>query len=238
MNLLKLSLCAAVASVGLGGAAFAQSAPSVTANLAVTSNYVFRGFSQVGAYDPAVQGGVDASMGIAYAGAWASNVKYGNGTDAEVDLYGGIKPSYGGFNFDLGAIYYLYPGQPSKASLAYADENYIEFKGAVSHAAGPLTLGAAVYYSPDFTFTPGVDADGVYYEGNASFSPVENVTVSGAVGHQYIDLPGASYTTWNLGSTWQFAKNFSIDARYWDTDVTGLKAAGPRGVVTLKATYP
>ena len=114
---------------------------------------------------------------------------------------------------------------------------YWEFKAAASHAAGPLTLGAAVYYSPDFTFTPGTTTVGVYYEGNASFSPHKDVTVSAAVGHQYVDLPGVSWTTWNIGSTWQFAKNFSVDVRYWDTDATG-KTAGPRGVVTLKATYP
>ncbi len=92
MKFLKLSLCAAVASIGLGGAALAQSAPTFAVNVGITSDYVFRGFSQTHEYDPGVQGGVDATMGLGYAGVWASNVGFGNGTDAEVDLYGGVRP--------------------------------------------------------------------------------------------------------------------------------------------------
>ena len=240
MKFLKLSLCAAAASVGLYGAANAETAPappSVTwaVNGAVTSDYVFRGISQTGTYDPAVQGGVDLGYSIGYAGVWASNVKFGNGTDAEVDLYGGIRPKAGPVTFDLGVIGYLYPGAPSGAN-----ENYVEFKGAASVPAGPITLGTAVYYSPDFTFTPGTTNSAVYYEANASFSPAKPVTISGAVGHQSISGPYTDYTTWNLGLTFNFLKHLSLDGRYWDTDhhSTFGKYGNSRFVVTLKATYP
>lgn len=238
MKLLKLSLVAAVASIGLGGAAMAAT-PTFAVNAAVTSDYVFRGISQTHEYDPAVQGGLDATDGILYAGTWVSNVGFGNGTDAEVDLYGGVRPVVAGVSLDLGAIYYLYPGQPGHSDPAYADENYIEFKGAASKAVGPVTLGVAAYYSPDFTFTPGFSANALYYEGNAAFTPVKNLSVSGAVGHQHIEA-GTSYTTWNIGTTWAFAPHLSLDTRYWDTDksTTFGPIAGPRVAFTLKATYP
>jgi uncharacterized protein (TIGR02001 family) len=232
MKFLKLSLCAAAASLTLGGAAFAQTAPTWSVNADVTSDYVFRGVSNTGAYDPAVQGGIDLGMGIGYVGTWASNVKFGDGTDAEIDLYGGIRPKLGVVSFDFGAIYYGYIGAP-KAD----DVPYWEFKGAASVPAGPATLGAAVYYSPDFTFTPGVTAHAVYYEANAAIPIVPNVTLGGAVGRQTIAEGFSDYTTWNAGVTWAFAKHLSLDTRYWDTNVVG-KIYGPRVAVTLKAVFP
>ena len=235
MKLWNLSLCAAVASLGLYGAANAETAPTWSVNAAVTSDYVFRGISQTGTYDPAVQGGVDLGLGIGYAGAWASNVKFGNGTDAEVDLYGGVRPKLGPVTLDLGVIGYLYPGAPHGSN-----ENYVEFKAAGTVPAGPVTLGASVFYSPDYTFTPGSNADGVYYEVNAAFSPIKPVTVSGAVGHQYVQGAYVDYTTWNVGVTWAFLPHLSIDARYWDTDhhSTFGDFGDSRAVATLKATFP
>jgi uncharacterized protein (TIGR02001 family) len=223
-----------------GGGAFAEDAPKPTwsANLAVTSDYVFRGVSQSGTYDPAVQGGLDFGYGIAYAGAWSSSIKYGCGC-AELDLYGGIKPVVSGFTFDLGVIGYLYPGAPNFSSVGY-NTNYIEFKGGVSHALGPATIGAVVFVSPDFTFTPKKDV-GVYYEGNISVPVGKKFSISGAVGRQWIHgntLP--DYTTWNAGVTWNFLPHLSLDARYVDTNQHAIFGdyGKARGVVTLKAVYP
>lgn len=54
-----------------------------------TSDYVFRGVSLTSG-DPAAQGSIDASYGIFYAGAWASNVD-GDGYEPwELDLYAGL----------------------------------------------------------------------------------------------------------------------------------------------------
>ncbi|MBS3695820.1 hypothetical protein KGD90_31985, partial [Rhodococcus qingshengii] len=44
-----------------------------------------------------------------------------------------------------GVVGYLYPGQPEGA-----DYDYVGLKAAASRAVGHATLGAAVYYSPDF----------------------------------------------------------------------------------------
>src|SRR5204862_3642097 len=106
MTALKLSLLAALGSLALAGAAQAQDAPEFKAafNIGANTDYVFRGVSQTDE-DPSIFGGVDLTIGsIGYAGVWASNVDFGNGTDAEVDLYAGVKPEVGPVTLDLGVI--------------------------------------------------------------------------------------------------------------------------------------
>ena len=202
---------AAVAALLTAGAASAQDTPEVAWNLGVTSDYVFRGYSQT-SEDPAIFGGVDVTIGSFYAGAWASNVDFGDDTDAEVDIYGGYRTEVSGFAVDVGVVGYLYVSQP-----AGADYDYAEFKAAASRAFGPVTLGAAVYWSPDFF---GADEEATYIEANAAFSPAAKWTVSGAVGHQALDV-NADYATWNAGVAYAVSDNVVVDVRYHDTNVTG-----------------
>src|SRR5262245_34851345 len=49
---------------------------AISYNFGVTSDYVFRGFSQ-SAEDPTVQGGVDVTYKLFYVGVWASGVDFG-----------------------------------------------------------------------------------------------------------------------------------------------------------------
>ena len=135
---------AAVALMLLAGPAFAdgysgqpQGSPKPeerckhSANVALTTDYVFRGFSQT-AEGPAVQGGYDLTCGIFYAGVWASSLDWGDAGDVlrwpimrpltptsrydasiEMDWYLGIKPVTGRITWDLGVIYYSYPERSS-----------------------------------------------------------------------------------------------------------------------------
>ena len=219
--------CAAAMAVLLtAGAASAQDTPEIAWNLGVTSDYVFRGYSQT-TEDPAIFGGVDVTAGSFYAGAWASNVDFGDDTDAEVDIYGGYRTETAGFAVDVGVVGYLYVSAPTGA-----DYDYAEFKAAASRAFGPVTLGAAVYWSPDFF---GADEEATYVEANAAFSPADKWTVSGAVGHQALDV-NADYATWNAGVAYAFSDNVAIDLRYHDTDVTGL-LSDDRVVAALKFLF-
>ena len=99
-------LAAAVGAVGASSVAVAE----VTANAAVTSNYVWRGLSQTddGA---ALQGGVDyAHESGFYLGAWASNFDYGEDADSgiEYDLYAGFANEVGEFGYDVAYLTYNY----------------------------------------------------------------------------------------------------------------------------------
>ena len=222
--------CAAAAlALGLSAAASAASAQDVDVsfNAAVTSDYVFRGFSQT-AEDPAVQGGVDVTIGSFYAGAWASNVDFGDNTEAEIDVYGGFRGEAAGFAWDGGIVFYGYaPG-------ANSDYDYVELKGAVSRAIGPVTAGAAIYFSPDFF---GVDDEATYVEVNAGFSPVENLTLTAAVGKQWLNVSD-DYYTWNAGATFAIPNTpVALDLRYHDTDVDNVASADGRVVGTIKVAF-
>ncbi len=230
MNALKLSLAAFAASLALGGAANAQeeSPVSFSFNVGAASDYVFRGFTQT-LEDPQVYGGIDAAFGIGYAGVWASNVDFGDSTDFEFDLYAGVKPTLGPVSLDLAAIYYGYGGKPSGSGYAYW-----EFKAAGSVPAGPATLGVATYYSPDFF---GVDEEAFYAELNSAFAiPETKFSLSGAVGHQSLDV-SSDYWTWNAGVGFALTDNVSFDLRYHDTDVKGTTLADERVVIGVKAAF-
>ncbi|MGV9009229.1 TorF family putative porin [Brevundimonas sp.] len=209
----------------------ASSGPDIAWNVALTSDYIFRGVSQT-EDEAAISGGVDLTSGSFYAGAWASNVSFvgDDDTSAEIDVYGGIRPEFGGFNWDFGVVGYFYTSQP-----ASADYDYVEAKAAVSRAIGPATIGVAVFYSPDF-FGASED-EATYVEANAAFSPADKWTVSGAVGHQFLSSD-FDYTTWNLGAAYQLTDKLALDVRYHDTDEHDFgDIYSSRAVVSLKASF-
>lgn len=219
--------CAALAAALLtAGAASAQSAPEVAWNVGMVSDYVFRGYSQTDE-EPAIQGGVDATIGAFYVGAWASNVDFGDDADAEVDIYGGFRGETGGFAFDVGAVGYGYVNAPDGA-----DYDYLELKAAASRAIGPATFGGAVYWSPDFF---GLDGEATYAEANVAFAPADKWTVSGAIGHQWLDV-NEDYATWNIGVGYAVTEHVAVDARYHDADVDGPLSDG-RAVAGIKFLF-
>src|SRR5262245_21915592 len=85
---------------------------TVSANVGYTTDYVFRGISQSNE-DAAVQGGVDLTCGRFYIGTWASSINLSGGSATEIDVYGGVRMKTGPVNWDLGFIYYAYPGASS-----------------------------------------------------------------------------------------------------------------------------
>lgn len=230
MKAMKIALAAAAATVALSGAAMAEEV-TLSYNLGVTSDYVFRGVSQT-QEDPAIQGGVDLTSGIVYAGVWASNVDFGaDDPTAEIDGYVGIRPTVGDTSFDFGVLYY---GYVKDKGLTPGSYSYTEFKAAASRAFGPATLGAAVYYSPEY---PGKGGGATYFEVNGAVPVAEKLTLSGAVGRQTIKNYG-DYNTWNVGVAYALTDKLSADLRYHDTDEHNYgKIYDSRVVVSLKAAF-
>lgn len=108
------AVCLLALSAGVLAAQEGEAVPPVTlsGNIAITSDYVFRGLTQNWG-DPAIQGGLDVAFPHGfYAGVWGSNVsaKSYSGGSLEADLYAGWKGDLGGFTLQLGAIEYFYPG--------------------------------------------------------------------------------------------------------------------------------
>jgi uncharacterized protein (TIGR02001 family) len=210
-------------------------------NIGATSDYIFRGFSQ-SARDPAWQLGADISYGILYAGVWSSHINFGNDildgnnvATAEVDLYAGIKPTWGPATFDLGVIYYAYPGAKEGVGHSLVNEtDYVEIKAGVSGAFIPgldkLTLGYTAFYSPDYTNETGAVLTNEFM--GAFELPkfwVFTPTVSATLGYQigfddvYKTIGVANgddnYMYWNAGLALAVDK-LTLDFRYWDTNLS------------------
>lgn len=204
-------------------------------NAGVTTDYVFRGFSQSDE-DPAIFGGIDLTYGMFYAGVWASQIDFGPGTDerVEVDLYGGITKSFNSVEFDLGFIYYGYPNQTD----GVPEQDYVEIKfGASTKVWSDLTVGATFYYSPEYYAQTG---ETITSEGSFSV-PLPAVMghsfeLSGTLGYiEFLDsaFDDDSYAYWNVGVSKTFMDHFTLDVRYWDTDVDGNDLADERIVGTF-----
>lgn len=257
-NIMKTASATGFALLALTGAALAdgeygsvKDAPadegrkfgwSIT--LGGTSDYVFRGISFTDE-DPAAQGSIDFTYGIAYAGIWASNIS-GLAGPLEIDYYIGIKPVLGPVTFDFGVLYYTYPSGDDDTNGHEID--YVEFKtGASGSPIKNLTLGVVGYYSPEQS------GGGEEYavEGSAAYTlPTVGIftpTVSGLYGWQGFEtagffIDGDDYEYWNAGLSLAVEK-FTFDFRYWDTtisDTDGIVGdnADERFVFSAKVTLP
>ena len=81
---------------------------------AIMNDYIFRGITQsnhkpsVAAYfEPRYNVNKDLQL---YIGASVESISFPNRAAAEIDIYGGIRPTFGAFAFDFGVWGYLYPG--------------------------------------------------------------------------------------------------------------------------------
>lgn len=229
MSLRKtLALTAAIGVLSASPALAQDDGPTLEFNVGAATDYVFRGVSNTDE-NPQIFGGVDVSMGLFYAGVWASNVDFNDSTDAEIDIYAGFAPTVGAISLDLGALYYAYVDAPSGA-----DYNYLELQAKASMPFGPATLGGGVYYVPNSY--GGIDSS-AYYEVNGAWSVTEKLSFSGALGRQTFDGPG-DYTTWNVGAGYALTDNLGVDLRYHDTDKHSFgKTYDSRVVLSLEVTF-
>jgi uncharacterized protein (TIGR02001 family) len=217
------------------GASFHQlGGVALSYNLSVANDYAFRGVSQTDG-EAQIAGGVDAAYKGFYAGVWTSRVDFkafgDRDTRQEIDVYGGVKHSFGTTVLDVGVLYYGYAGQPTGGPSV----DFVELYAKASRSFGPLTLGGSVNWSPDFT---GEVGKATYLEANAAYALTPKLTVSGAVGRQVFDAVPGDYATWNIGAAYALTDRLSLDVRYWDTDEHRFGGSyGSRGVVGLKLAF-
>ena len=184
-----------------------ESAYTVTGNVSLVSNYLYRGISQTGG-GAALQGGFDAAHASGfYAGLWGSNVSWvgaslsASSASLELDTYAGFKGGFAeDFSYDVGFLRYNYPGKypdPMTTGFVKADTN--EIYGAVGWKWVTLK------YSNSLGNTFGLDdsSGSNYVELNASYTLEEaGVTLGAHYGKQTykgkyesdMSLTGAGYT--------------------------------------------
>ncbi|WP_286743131.1 TorF family putative porin [Pseudoalteromonas sp. UBA2102] len=127
---------------------FALLSTTVSANWSTTitaaSDYTFNGVTQTD-NDPAIQASLDYAFdsGV-YAGAWASNVDFGDDTDFELDAYlGKYVHLTDTVSADYGIAYYTYQGNNSDGNYA---EAYTKFGYASEYGQTELNF----WYSWDY----------------------------------------------------------------------------------------
>jgi uncharacterized protein (TIGR02001 family) len=234
---------------------------TLTANVGIFSEYIFRGVSQT-AGKPAVQGGFDwgHSSGF-YLGTWGSNISWLEDFGAytrsslEWDFYGGYKNNFPGsedFGYDVGTIYYYYPGSRNPG---FANANTWELYAALNWK----WLGAKASYSLDNYFGAkpvGKKTDGTWYFDFYANYPVgeSGITLLGHFGVLNVANDGsgnskASYNDWKLGASYGVPdglfKGVEVGAYYsgndaknaFYTDLTGYNTAKDTVVVYVKKTF-
>lgn len=194
---------ALLAGAGPAGAQEEGAESWFSGNVAITSDYAFRGITQ-SLGDPAVQGGIDLNHPSGfYLGTWGSSVNFGEdlagGARAltELDLYGGFGTSLGGLlDLDLGAVYYAYPGAAGGRNY-----DFVEVGLGASRTLGPLDSEVSLRYSPDFFAASG----NALYKGITLGIPIGPVGLSGSLGHQSISDNDAfgtpDYLHWGAGAS-------------------------------------
>lgn len=211
-----------------------ESPHTLTANVSLASDYIFRGISQTGG-DPAIQGGFDyAHKSGFYLGTWASNVGWiedfqvYNSGNVEIDLYGGYRNTIGdtGIGYDVGAIKYFYPGnKPAGTTDADTTELYAAlswkwFTMKYSYAISDAVFG---FGKPGGAF----DADGSSYLDISASLPIgeTGLTVGAHWGtFEFENYGNQDYDDWKVSLTYDMGKlgkvteGVTVGVMYTDTN--------------------
>ena len=180
-----------------------------SANVAMTTDYIFRGVSQ-NDNDPAIQGGFDYShkSGL-YAGVWASNVSGYAGSSMEMDLYLGWGGEIAGLSIDVGALRYDYPNTTNKDNVTD------EYHFGVSKKFGSVSTGLTFNFSNDFYGA----GDATYLDFGAEMPLTKSITAAVHYGITDYDdnTRGTDYDDWSVGLSTE-RDGFGFDLTYTDTD--------------------
>ena len=236
-------------------AADAPPAWATTANIALTSQYKFRGIDQTWGR-PALQGGVDlvAANGL-YAGAWASNVSANSypGGSLELDLYAGYNGRIGDdLGYTVGTYGYVYPGanidRSACPSAAYAAPcalpnkrlDTLELDAGISWKwlAYKLSVSTGDYFgAAASTGYSGSSRGTLYHDLSVTWPVSDSLSLVAHVGRTDVKARyagvDADYTDYRVALTQTFAGGWSLGAavagagndRFYRPPVGGLSVA-------------
>jgi uncharacterized protein (TIGR02001 family) len=224
MNGRKIAVAGGAALLSISGALQAE----ISANIGVTSNYVWRGITQTDD-EAAVQGGLDFAHDSGfYVGTWASNVDFGDGDrgsefgtgQTEWDVYAGFGGELNDFSYDIGYIHYFYP------DTGNSDFGELGLK----LGYGPFSAGIqyTVYSSIDKDqFWQAFVEDDIYVYANASIDLPLGFTGGITVGHYFWDEDGDPIQ--GSGESW--------DGDYTHVQLDLGKSAGDFGDFTFSLSW-
>jgi uncharacterized protein (TIGR02001 family) len=186
---------------------------------AIMSDYNFRGITQsnhkpsVAAYFEPRYNFNDSWQG--YLGLSGESISFPNRAAAEIDFYGGVRPTFGKLALDFGAWYYWYPGGtcfngfipgecqenadpvtlglPINGNVIKSDLSFWEIYAKGTYTVNDqFSFGGSVYWSPSVLNS---GADGTYLAGTVKY--VLPAVLPGGIGW----FISADVGHWFLGST-------------------------------------
>ena len=190
--LLSAALGLALSNVALAQEEEAES--PLSGNIALVSDYVFRGVSQTNE-DPALQGGLTYSFDSGfYVGTWLSTVDFvdGDGADLEWDVFVGYATDLSDtWAMDLSFVRYVYPSVARGVDYDYNE------------------VIAKFTYSEWLSFTAGLSNDvfnlddfGAYYEVSGEWGLPAEFFLNAHVGYYGLDSAlGEDYLNYGVGVT-------------------------------------
>jgi uncharacterized protein (TIGR02001 family) len=220
---MKKTLTTIAVATLMASSGMAMAEVEFSGNVALTTDYVFRGISQTDG--PAVQGGFDmeVSNGL-YAGIWASNLDFGDDADIEVDYYAGFGGEFANkLGYDVGVTYYSYPS--SNAADA-GDYDFTEVYGSLSYDFGPAAATLGLNHSSDYF---GGSDNATYVYVGVDVPLANDFALSMQYGDQSIDDNAAfgtpDYNDWKVGLS-KSVGGFDFALDYTDTDLSDAECFG------------
>jgi len=206
----------------------------VVVTAALMNDYNFRGITQSN-HKPSTQAGFELRYNWnanfqSYAGVSGESINFPNNAAAEIDFYGGLRPTFDKLALDFGAWYYYYPGgqcfstaapcsslgggsaifpfavpstalNPLGGNVAKQDASFWEVYGKATYTVNDnFNFGGSIWYSPSVVNT---GAWGIYYAGNVTLT---------------------APTTWFTNGVGAYA---SGDVGYWDLGTSDAFYAVP-----------
>ncbi len=194
--------------------AVAPSPWDIAFGAAIMNDYVFRGVTQSD-HKPSVAAYFEPRYNILanlqlYAGLSGESIKFANDAAAEIDFYGGVRPTFGPLALDFGIWEYYYPGGTcfggtdpgclpalANGNVAKKNASFFEVYAKAAYTLGDFVFGPNFYYSPNFLNT---GADGEYLSGTFKWTAPAKLAlgdvgwyVSGEFGRQWLGTSDSFY---------------------------------------------
>ena len=195
----------------------------------LASDYIYRGVT-LSDRKPAVGAAIEATYALLYAGVTVASVKLPTQPAAEISMSGGIRPTLGKIDFDLGVTYFRYPGEAPASESKGIDYWEAAIRGETKLTES-VRIGGGFAYSPNVSNTGAWSqyaAGGIGYDVPSQILPADiGVSFTAATGyswfgHQSLDLGGfplPAYLNWQAGVTITH-KMINLDLRYHDTNLS------------------
>lgn len=210
----------------LWNTAYAES--PLTANIGVSSNYIWRGATQTNDAS-AVSGGVDYAHGSGfYAGVWVSNETWtasvpGSSTGYEEDLYLGYGGNAGSIRYDVSYMNYTYP-------VGDGEDDFSEI--ILNFGYGPVTLTYAPTVGKEAS---GSNQDDVYMSLAAEFEVKKDVMLTVLYGTY--DFDGGDTNDYSYMHLSISKDDFTIAYDVIDPETAGAWSDDPRLTVSWSKSF-